>query len=1645
MKKHTLRLTLAAASALSVSIASQLQAAPYVSNGAGGGIWEDPATWLPGNPPPGYPDTFVGDSATITAGDFVAYDDNDLDGDGGVSTPATPFTTAMGVVAGGLSVANGNSITVDTGSILTQANLPHEIRIGEGAGGVSGVGTLTIDTGAIFASGSAVGVAVGSDLADLGRGVGTVNLKDGTFVMGFFGGAGVIPAGPASLGVGIEGSMGTFNVGDGIGAAGSAIVDLEFNGNNMGVGVTNQLGSTAGMGIVTVKADGNLGFSTGDLLFGEAGGSGTLQVNGGTVGNGAIATGDMIFGSNGGTGIFNVTAGTVNTAASLTVGTGAGSTGTASITGGVVKFGNGATPGRTRVGLDGGTGSLTITGAATTFENGQDEGSNTQGLFIGTGAGGSTGTVAVDGGTFIQHGWTEIGAGGGNTGTLEVKNGGVFNHLEASRDMQLGYNGGTGNLNITTGGKMTTNWWLNIARGAGSTGNALIDGAGSELKVGIGVGSETRLIVGEQGIGNMTVSNGGIVTHNTTPAARTHIGQDGGSMGTLNVESGGQFNTMEMFVGTNGGATGQVNIKTGGLVTMQDWMEVGSRGGVGTINVDGPGSKLENIGGGDGRNGGAGGDNQIGYDGGTGTVNISNGGTYSTKWWLNIARGGTSTGTINVDGPGSVLQVGVTSGGLNSPRLNIGEDGTGALNVKNGGAVQMVGDWTRVGANNGSHGTFDINTGGTFTANNWLLLGAESGSNGVMNIADAGTTVNVDAGGDSGRFITGRLGTAIVNQSGGDVHVGNWFAVGIDNGGNGTYNFDGGTLSVMSNIDVGNNGVGVMNITNGNPAGTTIVGNSTNGMVNAFNAGGDSTGNGTININLTDPAGKIVSRELYAGWSSNGVGTGSGTINVLQGTLQTDGWVEIGRGQVNDGNVGTVNVDGPNARWERGTLATDTAGDRGARDMNIGQGENPNFGKGFLNVKNGGTVNHNWWINMGRQTGSEGHITVDGVGSTLNMVDAHLVGLGGDGNSQLNVGESGTGTVDITNGGVFNHNVDNGGGEVHIARNAGSTGTMTVDGVGSQFNSKARYFAVGSGGTGTMNISNGGQVNYDSHNEDGSVAGGHFRVGNGTGVGTLNVGAGSTLMVRGGEFQVGNEGGTGTANISGTVISTGYIAIGRAFGGFQINNYANADAVIDGGPEQAFSFTANYTTSSTSDNGDAGGLFGVGAQVQGLPGGDNNDFAFVGLGNFTVGTTGSYIFGNNTDDGSRLRLSINGGLFTEIITDNVLSGPHTVSSAAIPLTAGDTIALDWMWFERGGGAEGESFYSRDGGPNALWEDATQGLTLAGGQYSGTVYKAALSPSNGTVNLLAGGVLRKLAGGGTFDIGSWNGGNATPGIATGTLNQTGGTLDNTVSDTHIGRDTGVVGIWNISNGTATLARLNVGNDGTGTLTMTGGSIDASSVYVGTNGPSTGTANLDGGVLTTQFIEAGGGAASLSFDGGTLRARGNESNFVRNFDDGATHSAINIEDGDATIDTNGFNARIQAANVIANPGDAAIDGLAGTVLNKAGAGTLTLETAAGDGNLAVHVLAGTLDFEADQSLDSLVIDAGATVTLSSLASPPAPADGGELAQSGGSSDDAQAESGPSVSGGVQAVPEPGALGLLTLGLFSLIVRRPRGRRD
>lgn len=221
-----------------------------------------------------------------------------------------------------------------------------------------------------------------------------------------------------------------------------------------------------------------------------------------------------------------------------------------------------------------------------------------------------------------------------------------------------------------------------------------------------------------------------------------------------------------------------------------------------------------------------------------------------------------------------------------------------------------------------------------------------------------------------------------------------------------------------------------------------------------------------------------------------------------------------------------------------------------------------------------------------------------------------------------------------------------------------------------------------------------------------------------------------------------------------------------------ITNYATADALI-GGTKLAKSHSAAYTLANTQDNGDGGGPFGLGTQIVGIGPGDINDFAFVGTGSLSVATTGTYTFSTNTDDGSRLRIRINGGAFNQIISDDVLSGPHTVTSAGISLTAGDTVDFDWMWFERGGGAEGELFYDRDGGADALIGNGAEGLTLSGGSFTGTVYKSFGEINNQAAADLLVGAPGALKGKGyfpTFNIvnsggdADFGGGVNAPGLA-----------------------------------------------------------------------------------------------------------------------------------------------------------------------------------------------------------------------------------------------------------------------------------------
>ena len=205
------------------------------------------------------------------------------------------------------------------------------------------------------------------------------------------------------------------------------------------------------------------------------------------------------------------------------------------------------------------------------------------------------------------------------------------------------------------------------------------------------------------------------------------------------------------------------------------------------------------------------------------------------------------------------------------------------------------------------------------------------------------------------------------------------------------------------------------------------------------------------------------------------------------------------------------------------------------------------------------------------------------------------------------------------------------------------------------------------------------------------------------------------------------------------------------------------------------------------------------------------------------------------------------------------------------------------------------------------------------------------------------------------------------------------------------------------------------------------------------------NLNGGILATDVVEAGGNTGSLTFNGGTLRARGNQPDFIRCFSNSGGHSAILLEGSGGTIDLNGFQVKITGGSVFSGSDLNSADGQLGTVLSINGDTTLlndtdkvTLQTQVGDGvngYLSVRVLSGAwLDDEVGQVLGNLTIDCGGYYEISTFNSPPgAPA----LAALGTAPDACAAASGLAVG----AVPEPGSAALLLGGVATLLVIRRR----
>lgn len=281
-----------------------------------------------------------------------------------------------------------------------------------------------------------------------------------------------------------------------------------------------------------------------------------------------------------------------------------------------------------------------------------------------------------------------------------------------------------------------------------------------------------------------------------------------------------------------------------------------------------------------------------------------------------------------------------------------------------------------------------------------------------------------------------------------------------------------------------------------------------------------------------------------------------------------------------------------------------------------------------------------------------------------------------------------------------------------------------------------------------------------------------------------------------------------------------------------------------------------------------------------------------------------------------------------------------------------------------------------------------GFFIASANTGGSTASGVVNHSAGTVavtsnvdgRLIIGG--RNAAAGtgatGTYNLSGTgtltNAGNAfIGGYGKGTFTQTSGTFSN-AGWVSIAHQTGSTGSYTISGGLLSQSGAGmgivVGELGTGTLTVTGGSVTASgtsTLRVGNGVGGNGTVQLKGGTITTAKVDTGGGTGTFNFDGGTLKANATGATFFQGL------TTTNVRNGGALVDTNTFNVTIAQPLLHSTiGGDAAMDG----GLIKSGLGALTLG-GANTYNGPTTISADTLVFGGTSTTGNISVADGAKV--------------------------------------------------------------------
>lgn len=371
-------------------------------------------------------------------------------------------------------------------------------------------------------------------------------------------------------------------------------------------------------------------------------------------------------------------------------------------------------------------------------------------------------------------------------------------------------------------------------------------------------------------------------------------------------------------------------------------------------------------------------DTDVAYDAylvgwyGTGVLNILAGGNASLTTITTSVIGGNedSEGTVNVLGGTWRLY----DSGNNARPLNVGQSGTGTLNIKQKGHVD--GGYLRLGTQAAGVGT--VNVEGEDSVLTTELFEIGSYGTGSLNITDKG-------------YVTSSIVAILGYQanSNGKVVVekgGEWLIKNNDS---------------SIEFQIGNQGTGEATIREG-------------GLITAENTiiGGNATGVGTLNVQEQDSV--ITVRRLYNGYFGNGA------VNISNnGLINNKEYSLVG---VQDGSHGVVNVT-DKGHWN--FLGTGEAfryiyiGDAGDGELNVSREGKVDSGIITAGMKETGTGNltvkdkNSVITNLGTNLGYDGH-------GEMNISNEGLVVS--NGGSSLGYGETGVGKVSITTGGIWEVN-----------------------------------------------------------------------------------------------------------------------------------------------------------------------------------------------------------------------------------------------------------------------------------------------------------------------------------------------------------------------------------------------------------------------------------------------------------------------------------------------------------------------------------------------------------------------------------------------------------------------------------------------